>query len=158
MNGHKWKFYRVGGVDQVVFRDGADIVNLPSLDQKLWVALACPVNGLEMDARTLGLIDTDKDGRIRAPEVIEAVGWINEVWKDPGFLLKGGTVLPLEAIRDDSPRWSVGIGGRSHDSTEYRESDSGRDRLGRCPGSEKDLRGNALQWRRSHRSEYGRRR
>ena len=103
MNGHKWKFYRVGGVDQVVFRDGADIVNLPSLDQKLWVALACPVNGLEMDARTLGLIDTDKDGRIRAPEVIEAVGWINEVWKDPGFLLKGGTVLPLEAIRDDSP-------------------------------------------------------
>ena len=59
MSDHRWKFYRVGGVDQVVFRDGADIVNLPLLDQKLWVALACPVKGLEMDSRTLELIDRE---------------------------------------------------------------------------------------------------
>ena len=41
-------------------------MNLDALDQKLWVALACPTNGLEIDARTLALIDTDKDGRVRA--------------------------------------------------------------------------------------------
>ena len=39
---HRWKFIRAGGVDQVVIRSGADIVNLEHLDQKLWVALACP--------------------------------------------------------------------------------------------------------------------
>ena len=102
MSDHRWKFYRVGGVDQVVFRDGADIVNLPLLDQKLWVALACPVKGLEMDSRTLELIDREKDGRIRAPDVLEAVGWIQQVWKDPGLLLRAGEVVPLDAIRDDT--------------------------------------------------------
>ena len=36
------------GVDQVVIRSGADIVNIEHLDQKLWVALACPTRGLEI--------------------------------------------------------------------------------------------------------------
>jgi len=49
---HRWKFIRTGGVDQVVIRSGADIVNLQHLDQKLWVALACPTRGLELDPRT----------------------------------------------------------------------------------------------------------
>ncbi|MEO5699514.1 MAG: hypothetical protein ABIS17_16335 [Casimicrobiaceae bacterium] len=40
---HRWKFTRSGGVDQVVIRSGADIVNLEHLDQKLWVALACDI-------------------------------------------------------------------------------------------------------------------
>ena len=48
-------------------------MNLESLDQKLWVALACPTSGLEIDAQTLSLIDTDQDGRVRAGELIAAV-------------------------------------------------------------------------------------
>ena len=44
-------------------------VNLEHLDQKLWVALACPTSGLEFDSKTLALIDTDKDGRIRYRQV-----------------------------------------------------------------------------------------
>ena len=63
---HKWKFLRAGGFDQVKLETGADLANLDQLDQKLWVALACPTTGLEFDAKTLQLIDTDNDGRVRA--------------------------------------------------------------------------------------------
>ena len=71
-NTHKWRFRRAGGLDQVCLESGADIANLHTLDLKLWVALACPVKGLEFDERTLTLLDSDKDGRVRRAEILEA--------------------------------------------------------------------------------------
>src|SRR6266436_2779030 len=97
---HTWKFFRAGGFDQVRLETGADLIALDQLDQKLWVALACPTTGLEFDARTLALIDTDKDGRIRAPELIAAVKWTCGLLKRPDDLLKGSPELPLNAIDD----------------------------------------------------------
>jgi hypothetical protein len=99
---HVWKFFRAGGFDQVLLDTGADLMALDELDQKLWVALACPTSGLEFDARTLGLIDTDKDGRIRAPELIAAVKWAGACLKNPEDLLKGGPELPLSAINEST--------------------------------------------------------
>jgi len=55
---HPWKFFRVGGFDQVKLDTGADLATLEQLDQKLWVALSCPSKVLEFDAKTLELIDT----------------------------------------------------------------------------------------------------
>ena len=100
---HTWKFFRAGGVDQVKLETGADMMNLDQLDQKLWVALACPTTGLEFDPQTAALIDTDKDGRIRAPELIAATKWAGAMLKDPDELVKGGDSLPLSAINDVSP-------------------------------------------------------
>ena len=100
---HRWNFIRIGGVDQVVIRSGADIINLDQLDQKLWVALACPTKMVEFDTRTLELIDTDKDGRIRAPEIVAVSRWIREVYKNPDELLKGGEAVPISAINETSP-------------------------------------------------------
>src|SRR6266850_6341397 len=100
---HTWKFFRAGGFDQVKLESGADIANLDQLDQKLWVALACPTNGLEFDAKTLALIDTDKDGRIRAPELIAAAKWVTALLKNPDDLLKSPPSLPLSAINDATP-------------------------------------------------------
>ena len=68
--GHRWRFFRAGGFDQVRLDSGADLLALEKLDQKLWVALACPTEGLEFDKKTLELIDSDSDGRIRAPELL----------------------------------------------------------------------------------------
>ena len=65
---HKWSFYRAGGVDQVRIQSGADILHLDQLDKQLWVALSCPVKGLEIDERTLQLLDTDNDAHVRPPE------------------------------------------------------------------------------------------
>ena len=78
-------------------------MNIESLDQKLWVALACPTSGLEIDARTLSLIDTDKDGRVRASELIAAVKFAGGNLKNPDDLLKGNETLPLAAIEDATP-------------------------------------------------------
>ena len=97
---HTWKFFRAGGFDQVRLETGADLMALDQLDQKLWVALACPTTGLEFDKATLTLIDTDKDGRIRAPELIAATKWAGNCLKNPDDLLKCSASLPLSAIND----------------------------------------------------------
>ncbi len=100
---HSWHFFRAGGFDQVQFKSGADLQNLDQLDQKLWAALACPTRGLEFDVKTMDLIDADKDGRIRSPEVLAAVKWACAQVKDAGELLKGSAALPLSAINDGTP-------------------------------------------------------
>jgi len=100
---HTWKFFRAGGFDQVRLQTGADLMALDQLDQKLWVALACPTSGLEFDKTTLALIDTDKDGRIRVPELIAAAKWAGSCLKHPDDLLKGSSSLPLSAINDATP-------------------------------------------------------
>jgi hypothetical protein len=97
---HKWLFCRSGGVDQIIFRNGADIANLDQLDQKLWMALSMPTRGLEFDSRTSDLLDTDRDGRIRPPEVIAAVKWAVAAFQDVGDIMKGGDRVALAAIRD----------------------------------------------------------
>ena len=100
---HRWKFFRAGGFDQVRLDSGADLMSLDQLDQKLWVALACPTTGLEFDKATLALIDTDKDGRIRVPEIIAAAKWAGSCLKNPDALVKGSPSLPLDAINDATP-------------------------------------------------------
>src|SRR4029077_21118271 len=100
---HTWKFFRAGGFDQVRLDTGADLMARDQLDQKLWVALACPTTGVEFDLKTLALIDADKDGSIRAPELIAAVKWAGANLKNPHDLFKGASGLPLEAINDATP-------------------------------------------------------
>ena len=95
---HPWRFFRSGGLDQVSLKSGADLAALGTLDQKLWVALSCPVKGLQLDERTLALIDSDGDGHVRAPEVIAAVSWACARLRDPGTLLNGAQSLPLGEI------------------------------------------------------------
>jgi hypothetical protein len=102
---HRWRFVRAGGFDQVEIDSGEDLEALGrgELDQKLWVALACPVQGIEFDKRTLELLDTDKDGRIRAPELLAAVKWACEMTIDPDELSKGTDGMPLASIDDSTP-------------------------------------------------------
>lgn len=97
---HTWQFFRAGGVDQVIIRNGQDIAHLPELDQKLWVALACPTRGIEFDERTLDLIDIDHDGRIRPPELLAACAWACAQLHDPDELAQPGDALKIAAIND----------------------------------------------------------
>jgi hypothetical protein len=95
---HAWSFFRSGGLDQVALGTGADLLALDQLDQKLWVALGCPVKGLELDERTLALVDTDGDGRIGAPDVIAAVKWSASRLNDVGEIFRGADILPLASV------------------------------------------------------------
>src|SRR5512141_3069164 len=99
----QWRFFRAGGFDQVKLETGADLTGLDQLDLKLWVALACPTTGVEFDKATLDLIDTDKDGRIRAPELIAAVKWAAGMLKNADDLTKGAASLRVSAINEATP-------------------------------------------------------
>jgi hypothetical protein len=96
---HTWRFFRAGGSDQVALETADDLRNLRQLDPTLWVALACPVTGLEFDERTLALMDSDNDGRIRIPEVLAAVEWTCGMLTDPAVLFRGGD-LALGSINE----------------------------------------------------------
>jgi hypothetical protein len=95
---HEWRFFRAGGFDQVLLESGADLQNLTALDQKLWVALSCPVQGIEFPARTLELVDTDHDGHIRVPEIVGALAWAAQRLHNLDILLAAADRLPLTAI------------------------------------------------------------
>ncbi len=107
---HRWKFYRVGGLDQVALETAADLEHLHELDQKLWVALSCPVKGLELDEKTLALLDLDHDGRVRSPELLAAIAWCRARLADLGALIPGQAALPLAAIRQDTPEGKALLG------------------------------------------------
>jgi hypothetical protein len=97
---YRWSFYRSGGVDQVALQSRDDLIHLAELDPKLWIALSMPTRGVEIDARTLDLLDTDHDGHVRHPEVLAAIAWTREVYKDLGRLFEGGDTIPLDALHD----------------------------------------------------------
>lgn len=95
-----WRFFRAGGFDQVRLESARELMSLDKLDQKLWVALACPVDNVFFDRSTLSLIDTDNDGRIRPAELIAALSWVGKLLKDPETLLCGGDGITADAINE----------------------------------------------------------
>jgi len=101
-NGYPWKYCSLGGVVRVNITSGEDIAHLGELDQKLWTVLSCPTKDLAIDERTLQLIDTDGDGKIRVAEVVAAAQWLTSVIKDKDAILKGEAELKLDGINTDS--------------------------------------------------------
>ncbi len=99
-----WKFQRLGGLDQVTLRSAEELRRLRDLDPKLWTALSCPSSGLEFDQRTLDLLDGDRDGRIRIPEVLAAVEWLCECLSNPEDIVSPGEAMPLAAVNRETEK------------------------------------------------------
>ena len=99
-----WKFQRLGGLDQVTLRNAEELRRLRDLDPKLWTALSCPASGLEFDQRTLDLLDGDRDGRIRIPEVLAAVEWLCACLNNPEAIVSPGRAMPLAAINRETEK------------------------------------------------------
>jgi hypothetical protein len=97
----QWRFFRAGGFDQVRLDTAAELLAIDQLDQKLWVALSCPVKGIEFDRRSLEFIDSDADGQVRAPELIAAVHWARDRLLNTEVLVQKLAGLPIAAIRSD---------------------------------------------------------
>ncbi|MBR4524186.1 MAG: phage holin family protein [Bacteroidales bacterium] len=100
-NGYPWTYCSLGGVVRVNITSGEDIAHLGELDQKLWTVLSCPTKDLTFDERTLKLIDTDGDGRVRASEIVAAAQWLTAVVKDKDAIMKGESVLKLDGINTE---------------------------------------------------------
>lgn len=110
-DGYDWKFCTIGGVTRVSIQSGKDIAHLGELDQKLWTVLSCPATGLEFDSKTLALLDTDGDGKVKVNEVIAAAKWLTSVIKDPDLLLKKEDTCLLESFNTENED-----GKKLHDS------------------------------------------
>lgn len=97
---HTWRFFKTGGFDQVRIDTAEDLLNIDKLDQKLWAALACPIDNVYFDTTTLKLIDSDGDKRIRANELVDAIKWTGNILKNPDEMLKCNDHISIEDIKD----------------------------------------------------------
>ena len=100
---HTWRFFRTCGLDQALLQSGDDLADLASLDQKLWTALSCPTRGVRFDAKTLALLDSDNDGRIRVPELLAAIAWLSARLTSLDPLLAGSDTVMLASITTATP-------------------------------------------------------
>ena len=101
-SGYNWQYCSLGGVTRVNISTGEDIAHLHELDQTLWTVLSCPVKGLELDERTLHLMDSDNDDKIRADEVIAAAQWLCQVLVDNNKLIEAPDTLTLADLNRDN--------------------------------------------------------
>lgn len=102
MSEHKWTFASVGRATRVRLHTAEDLRHLGELDRKMWTVLSCPVNGLEIPADTLTLLDSDHDGKIRVDEVVATAEWLCRVLTDPAILYQQVDTIPLDAIADEA--------------------------------------------------------
>ncbi len=87
-----------GGLIQAKISGIDDVLNLRDLDPKMWTALACPVQGLEFSEETLSVLDSDKNGRVRISEILEAVDYIKKYFARPEIIMEKGDSIPLDAL------------------------------------------------------------
>ena len=99
---YNWKFFKSARCVQVKLENGADVAALGELDQKLWTVLSASTEGLRFDAETLKLLDTDKDGRIRVPEVLAAVDWLKARFKNLDFLFARKEEIALADLNEET--------------------------------------------------------
>jgi len=99
---YKWTFENVGGATRVRIMSGEDIRHLGELDKKMWTVLSCPVNGLEISADSLSLMDIDGDGKLRIKEVTATADWLCSVLKNPDTLLEQSDSISLSNIADEA--------------------------------------------------------
>lgn len=111
---YQWTYQSVGGVVRVNIKSGEDIAHLGELDQKKWTVLSCPANGLEFDQKTLSLLDSDGDGKIKVMEVVAAAQWLCSVIKDKDLILRGDSTLPLSQINTDNPEGAKLLNSAKH--------------------------------------------
>lgn len=100
-NAHEWHFVQNGGLVQVCISSIDDVLNLDKLDPKFWTALTCPVSGLEFSEETLNLLDSDKNGRVRVPEILGVVSYIKKYFKKPEIIMQEGDSIPLESLSQE---------------------------------------------------------
>lgn len=105
MNAEKrtWSFSRTGGVDQVVLKSGQDIEALARLDPKLWAVLAMPARQPAVQ-RVLEYLDTDRDGKIRIPDILRTVDELNLEFSSLDILFEETDRIEARQLRDTSLR------------------------------------------------------
>ena len=98
---YRWAFARVGGVDQVVIRNGEDILHISELDRKLWAALAMP-SAMPGIQDSLAFLDRDGDGRVRAQDLVEGVNFLKERLASLDVVFNQDDFLAVGDLKDEN--------------------------------------------------------
>ena len=69
-------------------------------DLKEWYAISCPTTGLRFDARTLELLDANRDGNVRTEEVQAALAFLKEHGVEPEQLNQVLTDCGTVSLKD----------------------------------------------------------
>ena len=99
---YKWNFENIGGTTRVKITTGDDIAHLSELDPKMWTVLACPVNGLEIDEKSLLYMDCDGDGKLRINDIVCTSKWATGVLKNADLLIKGDDSIDINEINQEN--------------------------------------------------------
>ena len=99
---YKWEFENIGGCSRVKLTSGKDIAHLDELDTKMWTVLSCPVQGLEIEEKSLRYMDCDADGKLRVNDVVSISKWITGMLKNPDLLLEGKDVINIDDINTEN--------------------------------------------------------
>ena len=92
----------MGGVTRVRIQSAEDLRHLGELDKKMWTVLSCPVNGLEISADSLSLMDIDGDGKLRLKEVVGTAEYLCAALKDPKSLFEQKDAIALDNIAEEA--------------------------------------------------------
>src|SRR5690554_1355586 len=101
---YPFRFFRMGGVDQVVLETSDDVRHLKELDIKLWMAVAMPTKGIALDKRLIRFLDENEDGRILVPDILRAIDWLDARLASLGGLFTSTDEIALEDISDEELR------------------------------------------------------
>ena len=92
------RFTKIGRTYQLDIVTAVDLRIALDLNEALWVATSAPVDTLHLDALFLKLVDSDHDGRLKPPELKDAIRWCLEVLCDFRGLDAGDESLALASI------------------------------------------------------------
>ncbi|MBT3379158.1 MAG: hypothetical protein HN742_13415 [Lentisphaerae bacterium] len=97
------RFRRYGRTHQLRIETADDLRDVLELDESLWCATGAPISAYRCDAKFLQLVDHNTDGRIHTEELHAAIRWVLDSLSDYSGLTEKTDVLPLAAIRGDTP-------------------------------------------------------
>ena len=100
-SGYKWEFESIGGTSRVKITSGSDIAHLAELDPKMWTVLSCPVNGLEIEDKSLAYMDLDSDGKLRINDVVAVSKWLTGALKNADLILEGKDSIDINEFNQE---------------------------------------------------------
>ncbi len=98
----RFRFQRFGRTNHLRIDSWQDLEAVLELDEALWVATTAPTATINCDPVFLDMMDTDRDGRLRADEVKAAIRFLFENLSDRSGIAPGNTRLELGAVNGES--------------------------------------------------------
>ncbi len=98
----RFRFQRFGRTNHLRIDSWQDLEAVLELDEALWVATTAPTATINCDPVFLDMMDTDRDGRLRADEIKAAIRFLFENLSDRSGITPGNTRLELGAVEGES--------------------------------------------------------